>query len=103
MAGKNWWASGKDLIPAQAVLCLVISAAPVEAWGFSTNFAPSSCLGSADPNLVWEMLIGGIVAGSLVAAIALWIHSAVRKFKRAQLRKNAFVSSALNNLSHGVV
>ena len=29
--------------------------------------------------------------------------SALRKVKRAQLRRNAFVSSALNNLSHGVV
>src|SRR4051794_9179960 len=103
MAGKIRWAGGKDLIPAQAVLCLVISAAPVEAWGFSANFAPSSYLGSADPNLVWEMLIGGIVVGSSVAAVALWAQSAVRKFKRSQLRRNAFVSSALNNLSHGVV
>jgi diguanylate cyclase (GGDEF)-like protein/PAS domain S-box-containing protein len=103
MASKNWWAGGKDLIPARAFLCLVISAAPVEAWGFSANFAPSGYLGSADPNMVWEVLIGGIVVGSLVAAVALWIHSAVRKFQRSQLRKNAFVSSALNNLSHGVV
>jgi diguanylate cyclase (GGDEF)-like protein/PAS domain S-box-containing protein len=103
MAGKNWWTGGKELIPAQAVLCLVISAAPVEAWGFSANFAPSSYLGSADPNLVWEALIGVVVVGSLVAAVALWVQSAVRKFKRSQLRKNAFVSSALNNLSHGVV
>jgi diguanylate cyclase (GGDEF)-like protein/PAS domain S-box-containing protein len=103
MAGKNWRAGGKDSIPAQAVLCLAITAAPVEAWAFSANFAPSSYLGSADPNLVWEVLIGGIVVGSLVAAVALWIHTAVRKFTRSQLRKNAFVSSALNNLSHGVV
>src|ERR1700716_2616680 len=103
MAGKNWWAGGKNLIPAQAFLCLVISAAPVEAWGFSENFAPSSYLGSADPNMVWEVLIGGIVVGSLIAAIALWIHSALRKTRRLQLRRNAFVSSALNNLNQGVV
>ena len=40
---------------------------------------------------------------SFLAAVALWIHSALRKVKRSQLRRNAFISSALNNLSHGVV
>jgi diguanylate cyclase (GGDEF)-like protein/PAS domain S-box-containing protein len=103
MAGKNWRAGGKDVIPARALLCLLVTAAPVQAWGFSGNFAPSSYLGSADPNMVWELLIGSVVIGSLIAAVALWIHSELRKTKRSQLRKNAFVSSALNNLNQGVV
>ena len=55
------------------------------------------------PSMVWEMLIGGIVVSSFLAAIALWIHSTLRRVKRSQLRRNAFISSALNNLSHGVV
>ena len=49
------------------------------------------------------MLIGGIVVCSFLAAVALWILSALRKVKRSQLRRNAFVSSALNNLNQGVV
>jgi diguanylate cyclase (GGDEF)-like protein/PAS domain S-box-containing protein len=53
--------------------------------------------------MIWEMLIGGIVVASFLAAIGLWILSAVRKVRRSQLRRNAFVSSALNNLSQGVV
>src|ERR1700687_5954909 len=104
MAGKNWQAGGKNLIPAQALVCLIAAIAPFgNAWGFSDNFAPTSYVGSVDPNMVWEMLIGGIVVCSFLAAIALWIHSALRKVRRSQLRRNAFVSSALNNLSHGVV
>src|ERR1700740_2054248 len=104
MAGKNWQAGCKNLIPAQAVLCLVASAVPFQAaWGLPDNFAAASYVGSADPNVVWELLIGGIVVCSFLAAIALWIHSALRKVRRSQLRRNAFVSSALNNLSHGVV
>src|ERR1700686_3485174 len=104
MAGKNWQAGCKNLIPAQAVACLVASAVPFQAaWGLPDNFAPASYVGSADPNLLWELLIGGIVVCSFLAAIALWIHSALRKVRRSQLRRNAFVSSALNNLSHGVV
>ena len=38
-----------------------------------------------------------------LAPVALWVMSALRKVRRSQLRRNAFVSSALNNLSQGVV
>src|SRR5258707_13296194 len=104
MAGKNWQAGGKILIPAQAVVCVIAAVAPFgAAWGVPNSFAPTSYVGSADPNMVWEMLIAGIVASSFLTAVALWILSALRKVKRAQLRRNAFISSALNNLSHGVV
>src|ERR1700674_5681877 len=104
MAGKDWQAGGKILIPAQAIACVVAAVAPFgAAWGVSNNFAPTSYVGSADPNMVWEILIAGIVVSSLLAAVALWILSALRKVKRLQSRRNAFVSSALNNLSQGVV
>src|SRR5712664_1821744 len=104
MADKNWQAGGKILIPAQAVVCLIATVAPFgAAWGLSDNFAPTSYVGSADPTMVWEVLIGGIVVCSFLAAIALWILSALRKVRRLQLRGNAFVRSALNNLSHSVV
>src|SRR6202171_3471566 len=104
MADKNWQAGGKILIPAQAVGCVIATVAPFgAAWGVSSNFAPTSYVGSADPNMVWEMLIAGIVVSSFLAAVALWVHSALRTVQRSQLRRNAFVSSALNNLSHGVV
>ncbi len=53
--------------------------------------------------MIWEVLIGGIVVCSFLAAVALWILSALRKVKRSQLRRNAFVRSALNNLNQGVV
>jgi len=104
MAGKNWQAGGKDMIPSRAVVCLLATAMPCgAAWAVSDNFAPASYVGSADPNMIWEMLIGGIVVSSFLGAIGLWILSAVRKVRRSQLRRNAFVSSALNNLSQGVV
>src|SRR5229473_4780223 len=104
MTGKTWRAGGKILIPAQAIACVVATIAPFGgAWGISNNFAPTSDVGSADPNMVWEMLIAGVAVCSFLAAVALWVHSALRKVRRLQLRRNAFVSSALNQLSHGVV
>src|SRR6267154_2177094 len=104
MADKNWQAGGKILIPARALVCLIATVAPFgAAWGLSDNFAPTSYVGSADPNTVWEMLIGGIVVCSFLAAVVVWVLSALRTVQRSQLRGNAFVRSALNNLSHGVV
>jgi hypothetical protein len=75
MADKKWQAGGKNLIPARAVVCLIAAA---------DNFAPTSYVGSADPSMVWEVLIGGIVVCSFLAAVALWIHSALRRIKRSQ-------------------
>jgi diguanylate cyclase (GGDEF)-like protein/PAS domain S-box-containing protein len=104
MAGKNWQASGKILITAQAVLCLVAAVTPFEsALAASDNLSPASYVGSADPHSVWEALIGGIVVTAFLAAIGLWALSASRGVKRSQLRRNAFISSALNNVSQGVV
>src|SRR4030088_2461648 len=104
MADKDWQAGGKNLIPAQAVVCLIAAVAPLgSAHGASGDFSPSSYVGSADPNMIWQMLIAGIAVSSFLAAIALWVLTALRKLKRSQLRRNAFVRSALNNLSHGVV
>jgi len=104
MAGKNWQAGSKDQIPARDLLCLVaLAASSVPAWAVSDLFAPASYVGSLDPNVLWEVLIGGIVVCAFLAALALWIHSALRRVKRSQMRRNAFVSSALNNLNQGVV
>src|SRR6202049_1943242 len=104
MADKNWRAGGKILIPAQPLACVLAAVAPVgAAWAASNSFAPTSYVGAANPTMVWEMLIAGIVASCFRATITLWILSALRDVKRWQLRRNAFISSALNNLSHGVV
>jgi diguanylate cyclase (GGDEF)-like protein/PAS domain S-box-containing protein len=103
MADRNWQAGGKILIPAQATVCLIVTATPGIAKTVSDNFSPTSYVGSADPHLIWEMLIGGIVVCSFLAAVGLWILSGLRKLQRTQLRRNAFVRSALNNLNHGVV
>jgi diguanylate cyclase (GGDEF)-like protein/PAS domain S-box-containing protein len=87
-----------------AVVCLVAIAAPLaSAWAATGGFAPASYVGSLDPNTIWELLIGGIVLASFLGAIGLWVLSSLRKAKRSQLRRNAFISSALNHLNQGVV
>jgi diguanylate cyclase (GGDEF)-like protein/PAS domain S-box-containing protein len=108
MADKNWQAGGKDSIPARAVLrmvapLIVILAPCADAWAASDDFAPPNYVGSADPNTIWIILLGGLVIASFLMAIGLWVLSALRKVKRSQLRRNAFISSALNNLNQGVV
>src|SRR4051794_29455254 len=102
MASKNWQAGGKILVSALAVPWPIM-ALPGAASAASGDFAPPSYIGSMDPHVIWEMLIGGVVVCAFFAAIAAWVTSALRKARRSQLRRNAFVSSALNNLSQGVV
>ena len=104
MAGKNWQAGGKVSIPIGIVAGLIATVVPFGvAWAVSDDMAPASYIGSAEPDIAWEVLIGGIVVCSFLASIALWIFSALRKVKRSHLRRNAFISSALNNLNQGVV
>src|SRR3954447_23811228 len=106
MAGKNWQAGGKNSIPALVVLCLLAAAVPCGlAWSapLSGGLAPASYVGAFDPNLIWEFLIGGIVVASFFGAVGIWVLSALRKSQRARLRRNAFISSALNNLNQGVL
>src|SRR4051812_48767610 len=95
MAEKNWHADSTVLIAVQGVVCLAGTMTPAR--------ASASDLGVLDPGLIWEGLIGGIAVCSLLAAVVLWIHSALRRARRMQLRRNAFVSSAMNNLNQGVV
>ena len=104
MADKKWQAGGKIRFPRGPSLCLLGILVPFgAACGAPDDFAPASYVGSADPNMVWQVLIGGIAVCAFLTAIALWIHSALRRVKRSQLRRNGFVSSALNNLNQGVV
>src|SRR5262245_38521498 len=99
MADKNWHASSTILIHVQAAMCVVCAAAPARAFALSDNFAPPSHVGKLDPNLIWEVVLGGIAVCSFLAAIVLWIYSALRRARCTQLRRNAFVSSALDHLN----
>lgn len=104
MAGKNWQTGGLVSIPGRAALCLVATAVPFGAAKAWSDDAPAaSFIGPVDPNVVGALLIGCIVVCAFLASIALWIFAMLNKAKGSRLRRNAFVSSALNNLNQGVV
>src|SRR5689334_5217752 len=104
MVGWDWQAGGRISIPALALTCLAATLAPLEAaWGMSDKVEAVSYLASFDPGVLWETLIGAVVVCAFAAAVAMWGHSALRRVQRAKLRRNAFISSALNNLSQGVM
>ena len=92
------------MIPAGVVLCLVDMVTTFHVAGAAgLEFAMADNLRSADPGFVWEIALGGLVLCCFLVSIAVWILSALRRVKRSQLRRNAFVSSALNSLNQGVV
>src|ERR1700746_456727 len=104
MADKNWQACGRRSIAAQALLCLIAAAVPgAPAHSQSGQFPLARFFDPVEPNVAWEIAIGGIVLSAFLAALAIWVHSALRRARRSPLRRRADISSALNSLSHGVV
>jgi diguanylate cyclase (GGDEF)-like protein/PAS domain S-box-containing protein len=102
MVGKIWQASGKGVIPAAALACLlgiVASPGPVSA---ASYVAPPSPAGW-DPDIVREILMGAAAVIFFLTAIILWAMSALRNVQRLQKRGAAFVGSALNSMSQGIV
>ncbi len=53
--------------------------------------------------LVWQVAMGGLVVAAFLAAIILWVSSALRRARHSNIRRAAFVSSALNSLTTGIV
>ena len=102
MADSKRQAERKNSIPAQALVCLLAMAAPC-GFAWAAGLAPASYAGEYDPNRLWELLLGGIAAVSFVVAIGIWVLVALRGAKGAQLRRSAFINSALNTLNQGVM
>ncbi|MBB5047440.1 diguanylate cyclase (GGDEF)-like protein/PAS domain S-box-containing protein [Rhodopseudomonas rhenobacensis] len=67
------------------------------------EFSPASYIGSFDPQIIWELLIGGLIAVSFLASIAIWAMSSVRRIRSAHHRRGVFVATALNSLNQGIV
>src|SRR5579883_1085325 len=108
MADKNWQAGGRRSIAAKALLCLAAAILPcavaeAEAPVQTEAFTLAAYLGPIEPNVAWEIAIGGTVLAAFLGALAFWVHSALRRVKRTQLRRTAYITTALNSLSHGVV
>jgi diguanylate cyclase (GGDEF)-like protein/PAS domain S-box-containing protein len=101
MADKSWQAGGGIMIPAGIVLCLAASIWAVAASGSAAGLV--SYIGSAGPDFVSDMIIGGLVVCCFLISVGLWVLTTQRRSQRSQLRRNVFVSSALNNLKQGVV
>ncbi len=106
MADSNRQAGRKNSIPAQALTCLLAMVVPSGfAWAAApaTGFAATSDFGGYDPGLAWEFVFGGVAVVSFLVATGIWTWTAMRGAKRAQMRRSAFISSALNTLNQGVM
>jgi len=53
--------------------------------------------------LIWQMMIGGFVIVAFLTTIILWVSTALRRARHANIRRAAFVSGALNSLTIGIV
>ena len=89
------------MIPAGIVVCLVASVWAAVASGAESSLV--SYFNAADPEVISDAVLGGLVVCCFLIAVGLWLMATLRRVKQSKLRRNAFVSSALNNLKPGVV
>jgi diguanylate cyclase (GGDEF)-like protein/PAS domain S-box-containing protein len=103
MVSKIWRDGGKGAIPAAAFACLLGFVVSPGAASAASDFASTGMTSSWDPNIVREILMAGTAFVFFLAAIIIWAMSALRNVQRQQRRNAAFVSSALNSMSQGIV
>jgi diguanylate cyclase (GGDEF)-like protein/PAS domain S-box-containing protein len=87
MADKNGQVGGGVMIPAGIVLCLAASV-----WAAIASGAGSSLVryfNAADPEVVSDALLGGLVVCCFLIAVGLWVMSTLRRVKRSHLHRNA--------------
>jgi diguanylate cyclase (GGDEF)-like protein/PAS domain S-box-containing protein len=54
-------------------------------------------------SMMWQVLIDGLLVILFLGVMFVWVMSALRRARRTNARREFFVSSALNNLSQGIV
>ncbi|RTL51789.1 MAG: EAL domain-containing protein [Bradyrhizobiaceae bacterium] len=75
--------------------------AAAEAIRFADGASPEA---AAEPaSIIWRILLGGFVLFSFATALILWGLSALHKARILETRREFFVTSALNNLTQGIV
>ena len=76
------------MIPAGIVVCLVASV-----WAAIASGAESSLVGyfnTADPEIVSDAVLGGLVVCCFLVAVGLSVMSTLRRVKQSKQRRNAF-------------
>lgn len=54
-------------------------------------------------SLTFQVVVDGLLVILILLAMFVWVMSALRRARRINARREFFVSSALNNLSQGIV
>jgi len=109
MADKNWQAGSNRTNPAWVMAWLLLTTLPLASASAVTSDVESLTrsgsfgLGDIDPAVLWELLIGSVVALSFFVAIILWVTSSLGRVRRAFSQGAELVTTAFNTLSQGVL
>ena len=108
MTGWQKQARATSASPAWAAVCLCVSilesrSAAAQIVANPDGSFSAMAVDSVRNAMIWQMVIGGFVVVAFLAAIILWISTALRRARHANIRRAAFVSSALNSLTTGIV
>ena len=98
MTGKIGRTNERATRGAIAVACLIASGTAAAGAEGQAGLSPAY-----EPSFVWQIVLGGLVAGAFAVAIVFWVASALRNVRYEQGQRNQFVGSALNHLGQGIV
>jgi diguanylate cyclase (GGDEF)-like protein/PAS domain S-box-containing protein len=110
MTGWQKQAGKKTARRVTAAVCLLLIAATGPALAQSVGLidGPPGASQAAQYALekkamMWQMLFGGFIVVAFLTSIILWVVAALRRARRLSTRRETFVTSALNNLSQGIL
>ncbi|MBN8983634.1 MAG: EAL domain-containing protein [Rhizobiales bacterium] len=104
MVGKKWQAGGNGTNPVWSAAFVLMTVVPLAAASaLPVNGDQAALINMMDPMQLWHFAIGVVVALAFLAAVVLWVVSALNRIKRAYSRGTALVTTSLNMLNHGVV
>ncbi len=108
MTGWQKQARATAAIPAGVAVCLYASTLGIGSATAQIVANPDGTFSalttdSMQTAMIWQLAIGGFVVVAFLAAVILWVSTALRRARHTNIRRAAFVSSALNNLTHGIV
>ena len=106
MTGWQKQAGKKTARCVMAAACLFVIATCGPALAQSVGLAdgaPAAPYSATDRAVIWQILLAGFIVVAFLVSIALWVAAALRRVRYLNLRRESFVTSALNNLSQGIL
>lgn len=107
VAMKSWqhkvWTGAIHAIGGVCLLAMLCEFGATAAHAITISDAFAANEVADETSSVWEFVIDGAIVIAFFVAMFIWVSASLRSARRTNARREFFVTSALNNLSQGIV